>query len=100
MTKLICTIYRSTKKEELYLYVAKKTGLAEVPPALLEHFGVPQEAFTLLLTPERKLAKEDSAAVISSIQEKGYFLQMPPLNEADSEMRRLAEQNSKLSAGV
>jgi hypothetical protein len=33
---------------------------------------------TLELTPERKLAREDSQKVLTSIKEKGFFMQMPP----------------------
>ena len=81
--KVLCDIYRSPKKPELYLYVPKLKGLDDVPEQLLTMFGKPELAFSLLLTPERKLAKEDTAKVMESLQENGYFLQLPPVKEAD-----------------
>ena len=46
--KKICTIYRSPKKEGMYLYVDKAEDLARVPEALLQSFGKPEQAMTLL----------------------------------------------------
>lgn len=78
---ILCTIYRSPKKEGMYLYVEKKEGLARVPESLLKVFGVPQLAMTLLLKPERKLARVDREAVVIGIAEQGFYLQMPPKAE-------------------
>jgi len=75
---ILCTIYRSPKKEGMYLYVDKKEDLERVPEALLKMFGKPQHAMTLLLKPERKLARVDREEVVMAIAEQGYFLQMPP----------------------
>lgn len=79
--KLICSIYKSPKKDEMYLYVDKSEDLKRVPAALLEMFGRPMGAMTLLLTPEKKLARADVQQVMDCIREKGYFLQMPPPKE-------------------
>jgi uncharacterized protein len=75
---VLCTIYRSAKKEGMYLYVERKEDLQRVPESLLQVFGKPQFAMTLLLKPERKLARVDREAVLLAIAEQGYFLQMPP----------------------
>lgn len=86
--KLICQIYRSPRKEGMYLYVDKQEGTERVPDALLTQFGVPEEAFTLLLSPERKLARADAAEVLNAIDEHGFYLQMPP-SEAEMAAARL-----------
>jgi len=75
---ILCTIYRSSKKEGMYLYVDKKEDLERVPDTLLRIFGRPQFAMTLYLKPERKLARVDREEVVLAIAEQGYFLQMPP----------------------
>ncbi|WP_043318936.1 YcgL domain-containing protein [Microbulbifer sp. HZ11] len=97
MSKLICDIYRSPRQDEMYLYVAKQDGLARVPEKLQEMFGKPVHVTTLLVTPERKLARADVDKVINALQDQGYYLQMPPV--VDDEMRAIATQNSKLSRG-
>ncbi|GAA5445787.1 protein YcgL [Microbulbifer sp. NBRC 101763] len=92
--KVLCDIYRSPKKEEMYLYVDKREGTARVPENLLELFGSPQHLTTMLLTPERKLARANADKVLQDVRARGYYLQMPPV--ADSEMSEIALKNSKL----
>ncbi|RMN01740.1 hypothetical protein ALQ67_05110, partial [Pseudomonas savastanoi pv. glycinea] len=57
--KRICSIYRSPKRNEMYLYVLKSDVLKRVPPELLVAFGKPVHAFDLVLSPERALSRED-----------------------------------------
>ena len=81
MTKLLCNVYKSLRKEETYLYVSLKDDLSEVPVTLLDTFGTPKLVTKLLLTPERKLALVTADKVIASIEEKGFYLQLPPPKE-------------------
>ena len=75
---LLCQVYRSPKRAEMYLYVDKSRGLQDVPETLLAGFGEPEEVMTLALTPERPLARADAVEVIGNIREHGFYLQMPP----------------------
>jgi len=75
---LLCEIFRGSRQPEMYLYVDRARGLRDVPAALLARFGQPSTVMTLHLTPDRKLARADAAAVLASIAEKGFYLQMPP----------------------
>ena len=76
--KIICQIYRSPRKQEMYLYVEKSRGLVDVPEALLRQFGETEERMVLLLTPQKKLARANTAEVMRQISDTGYYLQMPP----------------------
>lgn len=78
MTSLLCQVFRSPRREEMYLYVEKSRGLADVPEALLARFGEPSPVMLLELTPQRKLARASVTEVMDSIREQGYYLQMPP----------------------
>lgn len=71
-------IYKSLKKAELYLYLPKKDDFSDVPEVLLNSFGKIEFVMELELTPERKLAKEDTVKVLASLQQKGFFVQVPP----------------------
>jgi len=62
----------------MYLYVEKSVGLEQVPAALLQRFGEPEQVMLLLLGSGRKLARVDAEQVEASIREQGFFLQMPP----------------------
>jgi|TARA_B110000211_G_C13685074_1_gene380561 uncharacterized protein YcgL (UPF0745 family) len=81
MTKLLCNIYKSRRKEETYLYVSLKDDLSKVPEVLLETFGRPELVTKLIITEERKLARAEAAKVLASIEEKGFYLQLPPPKE-------------------
>jgi len=92
--KVICDVYRSPKKEGMYLYVKKQEGLERVPEALLERFGKPAHAMTLLLTPEKKLASTTPEKVAQALDDQGFYLQMPPAE--DSYMRDVHAKNTKM----
>lgn len=81
MTKMLCDIYKSPKKDEAYLYVEQKQGIKELPDSLLEIFGAPELAMTMILTEDKKLARADAQKVMADIREKGFYLQMPPARE-------------------
>jgi len=73
-----CFIYKSLKKEELYLYLQKKDDFSEIPEPLFNSLGRIEFVMELEITPDRKLAREDANKVLSSLQDKGFFVQMPP----------------------
>ena len=75
---VLCTVYRSSREAELYVYVRREDGLSRVPETLLAKLGVISEVLTLKLTPTRKLARANAADVLGSIEEKGFYLQLPP----------------------
>lgn len=79
--KLLCEVFKSPRVDEMYLYVDKRKGLGEVPEALLERFGKPLPAMTLILTPEKTLGQAQAVDVMAAIRDKGFYLQMPPAKE-------------------
>ena len=93
MKALICDVYRSPKKEGMYLYLAKAKALADLPDALMQAFGKPELAMTMALTPDKKLARVDAAKVCEQLKEPGYYLQLPP--PMDEAMQTVHLQNSK-----
>ncbi len=79
--KRICSIYRSSKRSGMYLYVLKSDELKRVPPELTVAFGKALHAFDLVLSPERALAREDIHQVLANLDKQGYHLQMPPAED-------------------
>ena len=79
-----CDIYKGNKRAEMYLYVDSEQGLETVPEALMASFGKLELVLTLSLTKTRKLARVDVATLIQSLNDKGYYLQMPPSNWRES----------------
>ncbi len=75
---LNCWIYRSSRKNEMYLYLSAEEGFDAVPDSLLSLFGEPVPVMELELSPARSLAREDVSQVMKNLQERGFHLQMPP----------------------
>ncbi len=73
-----CTIYRCSKKQELYLYLAEKDAFSDLPDGLMAHLGEVEFVMDLTLTPERTLARENVTTVMSNLKEQGFHLQMSP----------------------
>jgi uncharacterized protein YcgL (UPF0745 family) len=76
--EIICTVFRSNREKEMYLFVNRAEGLARVPQGLLDKLGTTSEVMTIRLGPERKLARAKAPEVLAAISEKGYYLQLPP----------------------
>lgn len=80
------SIYKSSKKDELYLYVARPSEsesegfdpLNAMPEAMRGAFGRATFVMDLELSESRKLARVNVMHVMDSIETKGFFLQMPP----------------------
>ena len=81
MRKMLCEIFKSPLKDEMYLYVDKRHGLQDVPEALLERFGKPVSVMTMILTEDKVLARAEAGKVMAAIDDKGFYLQMPPAKE-------------------
>lgn len=77
---LRCWIYRSARREEMYLYLADENGFGAVPKELIEKMGRLELVMELELYPGKKLARANMAEVLKSLQHKGYYLQLPPLD--------------------
>ncbi len=73
-----CWIYRSNRKDEMFLYLSAEDGFDAVPQPLLKAFGRPSLVMQLELHPQRKLAREDASKVMANLRLQGFHLQMPP----------------------
>lgn len=80
-TKVLCDVYKTAKKDETYLYVKRSDGLKQVPEELLNLFSEPKLALTFVLTADKKLARLEADKLIEALDDKGYYLQMPPPQE-------------------
>jgi uncharacterized protein YcgL (UPF0745 family) len=78
-----CWIYKSPRKEEMYLYLARKDGFDAVPDALLTQFGIPVLVMEIELNEGRNLAREDVNQVRANLRARGFHLQMPPVLKPD-----------------
>ena len=81
-----CSIYKSSKKDEMYLYVARPAEneaedfnpLEVLAEPVRVAFGRATFVMHLELSESRALARVNVMHVIDSLETKGFFLQMPP----------------------
>ncbi len=78
-------VFKSPRKADTYLYVERGVEFEELPEPLRKVFGDPQHVLSMKLTPERQLARYSGAEVLDAINDKGFFLQMPPRDPKDPE---------------
>jgi uncharacterized protein YcgL (UPF0745 family) len=76
---MLASVYRSSKKDDMYLYLSVKDDFSKVPEALLKIFGKPEFSLQLNLANRAKLSRVDIDEVRSKLTDEGYFLQMPPV---------------------
>ena len=75
---LRCWVYRSSRKDEMYLYLSREDGFDSLPAPLQQQFGRPSLVMQLELHSQRRLAREDAARVMQNLRQHGYHLQLPP----------------------
>ncbi|AEA78902.1 Protein YcgL [Vibrio cholerae LMA3984-4] len=69
---MLCSIYKSPKKEGTYLYIPKRDDFSQVPDTLKQMFGKP--IFVMLVNLEqRQLAQVNVEKVKQSIRNKVSF---------------------------
>lgn len=81
MSLLLVSVYKSPKRDEMFLYVPKADGLSKVPAALLEMFGAPRHVMDIPLKPGRDLARVSAERLREELAGQGFYLQMPPPKE-------------------
>ena len=73
-----CWIYKSSRKNEMYLYLSREDDFEDLPEGLMAQFGTPVAVMQLDLHPQRPLSRANVNEVIHSLDTNGYFLQLPP----------------------
>ena len=73
-----CTVYKSLKKNDHYLFIKTEENLSRVPEKLLSMMGQLEQVMELELSSTRKLARAEVGDVMGSLNENGYYLQLPP----------------------
>ncbi|MFC3094967.1 YcgL domain-containing protein [Alteromonas sediminis] len=76
-----CAIYKTAKKDGLYLYVPEKGKFDSVPDTLMAQIGQPKLVMMLPLDNDKSLASVDKQTLIDQLNEKGFYLQLPPQSE-------------------
>ncbi|MDO4430937.1 MAG: YcgL domain-containing protein [Lonepinella koalarum] len=78
---MLCAIYKSHKKEGMYLYIAQRDNFTQVPETLMTSFGKPIFVMLFNLKGQKQLIHTSNNEVLEKIQQQGFYLQMPKQEE-------------------
>lgn len=74
---MLCYVYRSSKKDGLYVYLADEDGLSQLPAPVLQQLGEAEMAMSIDLAKRTSLGHEDIDTVRNNLKEQGFHVQMP-----------------------
>lgn len=77
-----CFVYRSVRRAETYVYLARRDDFDCLPAALRAPLGELAFVMALDLAPPRRLAREDVEVVRANLAGRGFHIQFPPPIEA------------------
>ena len=76
-------IYRSQKKADTYVFLAKEDGFEVLPAALDAQLSPWTSVMSLALDASRKLARGNVERVMEDLATRGFHLQFPPASTID-----------------
>ncbi|MDY4281504.1 MAG: YcgL domain-containing protein [[Pasteurella] mairii] len=91
---MLCAIYKSKKKDGMYLYVEKRDVFDNVPPELKALFGTPIFVMLFNLKGNKSLIQADNQEVLAHLQNQGFYLQMPKVEENLLELHKRQQKNT------
>ena len=74
----------------MYIYLAEEDVFDNVPKEIFNSLGIVEFSMELEITPDTKLAREDTATVLSNLKEHGFHIQLPGDESIETIMARIA----------
>ncbi len=90
-----CFIYRCNLKPDMYIYLAEEDNFENVPREIYDTLGIVEFSMELDITPETKLAREDTRTVLSNLKKHDFHIQLAGDESVEAIMARIAEKNNK-----
>ena len=87
---MLCYIYRCSLKPDMYIYLAEEDVFENVPKEIFNSLGIVEFSMELEMTPDTKLAREDTTTVLSNLKEHGFHSQLPGDESVETIMARIA----------
>ncbi len=92
---MLCFIYRCSLKPDMYIYLAEEDVFDNVPKEIFNSLGIVEFSMELDITPETRLAREDTETVIGNLKQHGFHLQLPGDESVETMMQRITENSTK-----
>lgn len=92
--KTSCYIYRCSRKQDTYIYLAEKDDFSVVPDAVMNGLGLTEFAMELDIDENTRLAKEDPEVVLQNLKDNGFHIQLADNTPIEELMAKLARETS------
>ena len=79
----------------MYIYLVEEDNFENVPKEIYNSLGIISFSMELEITPDLKLAKEDSRLVMGNLKEHGFHLQLPSDESLEAIMARISKSQNK-----
>jgi len=89
-----CYIYRCSRKQDLYIYLADEADFSNVPAEIMRALGITEFSMELEITADKKLARENVVTVMENLEQKGFHLQLPSDTSIESIMAKIARSKA------
>lgn len=86
-------IYRCSLKPDMYIYLAEEDNFENVPGEIYNTLGIIEFSMELDITPETRLAREDTETVLNNLKQHGFHIQLPAKESVEEIMARIARNN-------
>jgi uncharacterized protein YcgL (UPF0745 family) len=77
-TAMQCFVYASARKNDSYLWLARRDGFEVLSESLALLLGELRFVLEVQLDEQRKLPVEDAAQIVDHLRTQGWHLQLPP----------------------
>ena len=71
-------VYKSQRKADTFVYLAARDDFQSIPESLRTPLGELAFVLEVALTPERRLARENTETVRQNLASHGFHIQFPP----------------------
>jgi len=88
-------VYRSSLKDGMYMYMQSETTLDTVPAAVMKQLGEPEQALEFELTASRELPNADASEVLATIENQGFYIQMPADIDVEAILERVSNESTQ-----
>ena len=78
---MLTAVYKSKKKADTFLFIEKRDDFSKVPEPLMAMFGLPHYVMIINLAKRTQLGAADLDTLKQSLNDQGYYLQLPPPEE-------------------
>ena len=75
-----CVVYKGSRKPDAHLYIQREADFSQVPESLLCLMGSLQLVISFDLTADSTLAQAPVKEVLEQLLDRGFYLQLPPLD--------------------